>query len=141
MAGDERSHFESRLTLEVLAPDQQMARALLDELGRRRQALNVYRGQALSFAFTPHGRFRLDFLRMPASERSQVILPEADLLAIEDHTLIWVDADPAVTERRSRERVAAGEIDAEGYEGWMAEELPFLAEDRPWERADAMVSS
>jgi hypothetical protein len=55
--------------------------------------------------------------------------------------VIWVDADPAVTERRSRERVAAGEIDAEGYEGWMAEELPFLAEDRPWERADAMVSS
>jgi len=87
MAGDERSHFESRLTLEVLAPDQQMARALLDELGRRRQALNVYRGQALSFAFTPHGRFRLDFLRMPAIERSQVILPEADLLAIEDHTI------------------------------------------------------
>jgi hypothetical protein len=87
MAGDERSHFESRLTLEVLAPDQQMGRALLDELGRRRQALNVYRGQALSFAFTPHGRFRLDFLRMPAIERSQVILPEADLLAIEDHTI------------------------------------------------------
>jgi len=87
MAGDERSHFESRLTLEVLAPDKQMARALLDELGRRRQALNVYRGQALSFAFTPHGRFRLDFLRMPAIERSQVILPEADLLAIEDHTI------------------------------------------------------
>jgi cell division protease FtsH len=28
MAGDERSHFESRLTLEVLAPDQQVARGL-----------------------------------------------------------------------------------------------------------------
>ena len=61
--------------------------AFLDELGRRRQALNVYRGQALSFAFTPHGRFRLDFLRMTAIDRSQVILPDADLLAIEDHTI------------------------------------------------------
>jgi cell division protease FtsH len=87
MAGDERSHFESRLTLEVLAPDQEVARSLLDDLGRRRQALNVYRGQALSFGFTPHGRFRLDFLRMTPIDRSQVILPEADLLAIEDHTI------------------------------------------------------
>jgi hypothetical protein len=87
MAGDERSHFESHLTLEVLAPDQQVARELLDELGRRRQALNVYRGQALSFSFTPHGQFRLDFLRMAPIDRSQVILPDADLSAIEDHTI------------------------------------------------------
>jgi hypothetical protein len=87
MAGDERSHFESRLTLEVLAPDQQVARELLDDLRLRRQALNVYRGQALSFSFTPHGRFRLDFLRMTPIDRTQVILPDADLAAIEDHTI------------------------------------------------------
>jgi hypothetical protein len=87
MAGDERSHFEARLTLEVLAPDQRVARDLLDELRRRRQALNVYRGQALSFSFTPHGQFRLDFLRMTPIDRSQVVLPEADLAAIEDHTI------------------------------------------------------
>jgi AAA+ superfamily predicted ATPase len=87
MAGDERSHFESRLTLEVLAPDPQVARAFLDDLGRRRQALNVYRGQALAFSFTPHGRFQLDFLRMTPIDRSQVILPDAALAAIEDHTI------------------------------------------------------
>jgi ATPase family associated with various cellular activities (AAA) len=87
MAGDERSHFESRLTLEVLAPDQHVARELLDDLHLRRRALNVYRGQTLSFSFTPHGRFRLDFQRMTPVGRTQVILPDADLVAIEDHTI------------------------------------------------------
>jgi hypothetical protein len=87
MAGDERSHFQSRLTVEVLAPHQQLARDLLDELRRRRRALNVYRGQALSFSFTPHGEFRLDFLQMTPIDRSQVVLPESDLAAIEDHTI------------------------------------------------------
>jgi hypothetical protein len=87
MAGDERSHFESRLTVEVLAPEREVAEELLAELRRRRQALNVYRGKALSFAFTPHGFFKLDFLRMPAIDRSQVILPDADLAAIEEHTI------------------------------------------------------
>jgi hypothetical protein len=38
--------------------------------------LNVYRGKTLSFAFTPHGRFRLDFLRIPALDRSQVSCPK-----------------------------------------------------------------
>lgn len=87
MAGDERSHFESRLTVEILAPGQQVARGLLGDLRLRRQALNVYRGQTLSFSFTPHGRFRLDFLRMTPIDRTQVILPDADLAAIEDHTI------------------------------------------------------
>ena len=57
------------------------------ELQRRRHRLNVYRGRTLSFAFTPHGQFRLDFLRVPTVGRSQVILPEADLAAIEGHTI------------------------------------------------------
>jgi cell division protease FtsH len=96
MAGDERSHFESRLTVEVLAPEGEVARDLLAELRRRREALNVYRGKTLSFAFTPHGRFRLDFLRIPALDHSQVILPEADLAAIEEHTIGIADQTDAL---------------------------------------------
>jgi hypothetical protein len=55
--------------------------------------------------------------------------------------VIWVHADPAVTERRNRERIAAGEIDAEGYEAWMGEEVPFQAAERTWDRADVIVST
>ncbi len=87
MAGDERSHFDSKLTVEVLTANQDVAQDLLAELRDRRQALNVYRGKTLTFAFTPHGRFVLDFLRLPAIDRSQVILPEADLTALEEHTI------------------------------------------------------
>ena len=87
MAGDERSHFESRLTVEVIAAEQTTIRSLLARLRARRAELNVYRGRTLSFSFSPHGRFSLDFLRLPALDRSQVILPEADLAAIEQHTL------------------------------------------------------
>ena len=54
--------------------------------------------------------------------------------------VIWVHSDPAVRERRSRERIEADEIDTAGYEGWMAEEVPFQAKERTWDRADVIVS-
>jgi hypothetical protein len=54
--------------------------------------------------------------------------------------VIWVHADAAVMERRNRERIEAGEIDAAGYESWMSEEVPFHATERTWNRADAIVS-
>jgi uridine kinase len=53
--------------------------------------------------------------------------------------VIWVDSDPVVTERRNRRRIAAGELDAEGYAGWMSEEVPFQAAERTWDRADVIV--
>ena len=30
--------------------------------------------------------------------------------------------------------------DVAGWEEWQSEELPFLARDRPWERADVIVA-
>jgi hypothetical protein len=54
--------------------------------------------------------------------------------------VVWVDTAPGVGKRRDRERVESGEIDQVTYAGWMAEEVPFLAADRPWERADVVVS-
>jgi hypothetical protein len=91
MAGDERSHFESRLTVEVLAPRRDVAADILADLRDRRHAHNVYRGKTLTFRHTPHGTFRLDFLRVPTIDRSQVVLPDADLAAIEEHTLAFAD--------------------------------------------------
>src|SRR5712692_5998926 len=43
---------------------------------------------------------------------------------------LWVQAD----------RVAAGETTRADVQGWMAEELPFIAARRPWEHADLIVA-
>lgn len=54
--------------------------------------------------------------------------------------IVWVQADLNVTQRRDAARVAAGEISEDAYKQWMQEELPFVAEQRAWERAFAVVA-
>ena len=61
-------------------------------------------------------------------------------LAAHLDAVIWVQSDLDVTERRDRQRINAGEIDEQGYEDWMAEEVPFQATERTWERADLIVA-
>ncbi|WP_438025394.1 uridine kinase family protein [Sorangium sp. So ce233] len=61
-------------------------------------------------------------------------------LASEMDAVIWVESDLDVVERRNQARVAAGEITPADYESWMAEENPFVAAERTWERADLVVS-
>ena len=53
--------------------------------------------------------------------------------------VIWVETDDAVLRRRDAARVAAGEISPADHAAWMAEEHPFVAEQRTWERADLVV--
>ena len=55
-------------------------------------------------------------------------------------TSVWVQADESVLAERNAARVASGETSSAGVAGWMDEELPFLAEDRPWERATTVVA-
>jgi len=54
---------------------------------------------------------------------------------------IWVQADESETERRNLARVGQpdGSATAADHRSWMAEEVPFLADQRPWERADLVV--
>jgi hypothetical protein len=54
--------------------------------------------------------------------------------------IIWVQSDLGDIERRNSARVAAGEMRAPDFESWMAEEVPFVADQRPWERALLTVS-
>jgi hypothetical protein len=61
-------------------------------------------------------------------------------LAEQIDSVIWVQADLDITERRDGDRIRTGEIDQAGYEGWMSEEIPFQASERTWERADLIVS-
>ena len=53
--------------------------------------------------------------------------------------IVWVGTDPAVSARRDAARIAAGETDTATFEAWMAEEVPFVADQRTWERAFAVV--
>jgi len=56
--------------------------------------------------------------------------------------LVWVQADQQETERRSLARVGqpGGPRTVRDHREWMAEENPFLATQRPWERADMLVA-
>ena len=53
---------------------------------------------------------------------------------------VWVQADEKVLAKRNAARIASGETTSAGVAGWMSEELPFLAADRPWERATKIVA-
>jgi energy-coupling factor transporter ATP-binding protein EcfA2 len=53
--------------------------------------------------------------------------------------VIWVQSDRVIRDRREAARIAAGETDAELSESWVSEEVPFIADQRPWERAMVVV--
>jgi len=61
-------------------------------------------------------------------------------------TAIWVQADFAEAERRGIERDVAEGVNGDReqaiafWRDWMAAELRFLDEQRPWERADVIVA-
>jgi hypothetical protein len=50
---------------------------------------------------------------------------------------VWIQSDPDLAYRRV---VARGDDPVEFVDEWTAEELPFLAHDRPWARATLIVS-
>ncbi len=54
--------------------------------------------------------------------------------------VVYVQCDLDERDRRDAVRVAAGEISPEGHADWMAQEEPFVARQRPWERAFAVVA-
>ena len=45
---------------------------------------------------------------------------------------LWVQSDMGEIDRRNAARV--------GDDGWLAEELPWIAEHRPWEHADVVIA-
>jgi hypothetical protein len=65
--------------------------------------------------------------------------PDCSLLIIEG--VIWVQADEQETGQRNLSRVGqpGGPATVQHLRDWMAEEIPFLADQRPWERADLIA--
>ena len=54
---------------------------------------------------------------------------------------VWVQSDEREAERRNLARVGQpnGSATLQDHYDWMAEEIPFLAGQRPWERADLVI--
>jgi hypothetical protein len=53
---------------------------------------------------------------------------------------IWVETNEPTRLARDAERVAAGEISAASYAGWMAEENAYVTDQRPWDDADLVIN-
>jgi hypothetical protein len=75
------------LSVEVLARDQDTGERFIARLRVLMHEKNVYRGKTLTFSTNEYGRAGLNFLDLPAVGRSDVILPETDLVALERHTI------------------------------------------------------
>jgi hypothetical protein len=54
--------------------------------------------------------------------------------------VVWVQSDMAEAERRGIERDGGDEPAVSFWRLWMAEELPFMAQQRPWTRASVIVA-
>src|SRR5204862_953174 len=85
--GDPHRPGRGGVQLQAMCPDREVAVAFLARLRELAHEMNVYRGKVLSFTFSEWGSFGLQFHRLPALTRDDLILPESDLDAIERHTV------------------------------------------------------
>lgn len=75
------------ITIEVVAADREAAARFLARVRELMDERNVYRAKVLAFEYSQWGGFGLTFHRVPTLTRDDVILPDADLAAIEQHTV------------------------------------------------------
>lgn len=80
------SMHEPELVLEVAGLPTAQAQEVLRELAELRDRLNVYRGQLLELRAGQLG-VQFVFASMPATEREDVVLPEAVLRRVERHSI------------------------------------------------------
>jgi len=108
--------------------------------------LPLYRGELVNFqppSWAEHGRG--GSIDVPASCPLLIIegvgAGRREAAHLVD-ALVWVQSDHREAERRSLARVGqpGGPQTVWDLREWMAEEEPFLADQRPWERADLIVA-
>ena len=101
---------------------------------------SVLRGEPVAYRPPPWDeRSRPGAIEVPAPCELLVVegvgAGRAELADLIDRA-IWVQSDREIARERGIER----DGDVAGWEEWQSEEVPFLARDRPWERADVIVA-
>jgi hypothetical protein len=102
------------------------------------------RGQSVHFqppAWASHGRAG----QIDVSAKASLVIVEGVGAARREVThlldaVVWVQSDFAEAERRATLRNGGDAAAMEQTRDWMSEEIPFLAADRPWERATIIVA-
>src|SRR5947208_3555955 len=90
MRGPTEHGPQQAISLEILSPKEQQAKAFLSEIRRLMIELNVFRGQVLSFGESPMGHVGVGpvtFLPRPALGREELVLPDGILETVELHAL------------------------------------------------------
>lgn len=104
----------------------------------------LQRGQAVHYrppAWTNRGREG----HITVSAQAPLVIVEGvgagrrELVDLLD-AVIWVQSDFDEAERRGLLRDGGEAAARAGWNAWMAEETPFLAADRPWQRATIIVA-
>jgi energy-coupling factor transporter ATP-binding protein EcfA2 len=104
----------------------------------------VHRGEPVSFRPPAwRERNREGAIEVPQG-RELVIIEGAgaarhELVHLID-AMVWVQSDMAEAERRAIERDGGDQAAVSFWHLWMAEELPFMAQQRPWTRANVIVA-
>jgi hypothetical protein len=104
----------------------------------------VHRGEPVSFRPSAwRKRNRDGAIEVP--QGGELVIVEGvgaarhELMHVVD-AVVWVQSDMAEAERRGIERDGGDEAAVSFWHLWMAEELPFMARQRPWTRANVIVA-
>ncbi len=106
--------------------------------------LPARRGESVSYrpeAWTARGR--AGAIEVPASTRWVIVegvgAARRELLPLVD-AVVWVQSDDEIARQRGIARDGGDASAVAFWDEWMAAEVPFLAQQRPWERADVVVN-
>ena len=104
----------------------------------------VRRGEAVSYR-PPAWRERNRAGAIEVPQGCELVIVEGagaarhELMGLVD-AVVWVQSDMAEAERRGIERDGGDQAAVSFWHLWMAEELPFMARQRPWARANVIVA-
>ncbi len=104
----------------------------------------VRRGEAVSYR-PPAWRERNRAGAIEVPQGCELVIVEGagaarhELMGLVD-AVVWVQSDMAEAERRGIERDGGDQAAVSFWHLWMAEELPFMARQQPWARANVIVA-